>query len=73
VPPVSIVNYTAMEMPKPGDCGLNILSPTLLELHLINTKQPDPAPVDSWNFVDASGQFVAPALSQFAVTVNGQR
>ena len=32
---------------------------------------PDPARVDGWDFVDANGNFTAPATSQFAVTVNG--
>jgi len=71
-PAISAVDYTALQLPKLGDNTLHILSPTLLELHLINTKQPDPATVTQWNFVDANFQFQAPSVSQFAVTVNGQ-
>ena len=71
-PVVSVVNYTSLELPQIGDTALNILSPTVLELHLINTKDPDPAQVANWNFVDSIFQLSAPALSQFAVTVNGQ-
>src|SRR5207302_10859636 len=33
---------------------------------------PDPARVPQWDFVNASYQFQAPSLSEFAVTVNGQ-
>jgi hypothetical protein len=70
-PTVSVVDYVNLTMPKVGDCTLHVLSPTTLELRMINLKQPDPATVTNWNFVDASGNFTAPALSQFAVTVNG--
>jgi len=71
-PAVSAVDYTALQLPKPGDNTLHILSATLLELRLINTKPPDPATVTQWNFVNANFQFQAPSVSQFAVTVNGQ-
>ncbi len=66
----SVVNYTALELPKTGDSGLNILSPTTLELKAIGTKLSGGVPT-LWNLVN-SGTFSAPALSQFAVTVNGQ-
>jgi len=60
-------------IPSPvGDNALRVLTPTLLELRQINTKQPDPVLVTSWNLVNASGQFVAPAASEFTVTVGGQ-
>ncbi len=58
-------------MPDIGAHGLRILSPTVLEVTLINTKAKDPARVTAWDFVN--DQFVAniPAASQFSVTVNG--
>jgi len=62
-----------LALPPVGSNTLHVLSPTLLELVLINTKAPDPAPVTSWNFVDSSGHFNAPATSEFNVTVNGQQ
>jgi hypothetical protein len=65
-------DYITPELPNVGDSALHLLTPTLLELKLINTKQPDPAPVTCWNFVDSSGNFAAPAASKFTVTVNGQ-
>ena len=58
--------------PKPGDQTLRILSPNLLELVLINTKQPDPARVDNWDWVDDQGNFIPPDLSSVKVIVNGQ-
>lgn len=60
-----------MKMPAVGSYGLRVLSPNLLELTLITTKQPDPAGVTEWNFV-SNGNLNAPSTSQFAVTVNGQ-
>ena len=69
---VSVVDDTTLQLPKAGDNILHVLSPTLLELCLINTKQPDPARVPQWDFVNSSYQFQGPSLSEFAVTVNGQ-
>jgi hypothetical protein len=68
----SLIDDTGLALPNVGDNSLRILSPTLLEVRLINTKQPDPATVTNWNLVSASGLFVAPALSALSVTVNGQ-
>jgi hypothetical protein len=61
-----------LQMPKPGDHSLRILSPDLLELVLINTKQPQPAHVDSWDWVDGQGVFVPPNMTNVHVLVNGQ-
>jgi uncharacterized membrane protein len=55
-----------------GDHALRVLTPTLLELRQLTTKAPDPATVTSWNFVNANGQSVAPAASEFTVTVGSQ-
>ncbi len=61
-----------LQMPRPGDHSLHILSPNLLELVLVNTKQPQPARVDSWDWVNDQGYFVSPDLSRVKVIVNGQ-
>ena len=61
-----------LQMPRPGDHQLHILSPNLLELVLVNTKQPNPARVDSWDWVNAQGVFVPPNMSRIKVIVNGQ-
>src|SRR5690606_28774053 len=70
--PIEHDENALISMPKVGDHGLTILSSNVLELERINTKQPDPAPVDSWTFVNANGQLSAPAASKFAVTVDGK-
>jgi hypothetical protein len=69
---VSVVDYTTPELPAVGDSTLHVLTPSLLELKLINTKQLDPARVGQWDFVDGGGNFIAPPASAFSVTVNGQ-
>ena len=61
-----------LEMPTVGSNTLRVISPTLLELVLINTKQPDPAQFTVWNFVDSSGALQLPAVSQFVVTAGGR-
>ncbi|MDB6022446.1 MAG: hypothetical protein JWQ04_2303, partial [Pedosphaera sp.] len=61
-----------VQTPAIGDHALRILSPNLLELFLVNTKQPDPAAVDGWNWVDASQNFIPQDLSSVKVIVNGQ-
>jgi hypothetical protein len=74
IPPIASneMDYTGLIQPTVGDNALRVISPTLLELRQLNTKAPDPAQVNNWNFVDANNNFVAPALTQFAVTANGQ-
>jgi lysophospholipase L1-like esterase len=61
-----------VQTPAVGDHALHILAPNLLELFRVNSKQPDPAHVDSWDWVDDQGNFVAPDLSSVRVIVNGQ-
>jgi len=60
------------QTPQIGDHALRILSPNLLELFLVNTKQPEPAHVTPWDWVDAEQNFVAPNASSIKVIVNGQ-
>jgi hypothetical protein len=67
---IAVVDYTTLEMPQVGDHALKIVSPTIVELRLINTRAQNAAP-ELWNFVSGS-TFNAPATSQFAVKVNGQ-
>jgi len=57
---------------KVGDHSLRVLTSDVLELISINTKDPDPARVTTWNLVDANYQFQAPLTSDFLVTANGQ-
>ncbi len=62
--------YDAPRMPLVGQNMLRVLTPTLLELHLINTK-PAGGSVTAWDFVNSSGGLQLPAASLFAVTANG--
>src|SRR5688572_22590992 len=60
-----------MAVPAVGSHELRILSPTLLELSLVTTKEPDPAPVTTWNFVGPNFAPMLPAASEFQVLANG--
>ncbi len=66
------LDYLALEQPIAGDHELRIISPMVLELTRLSTKQPDPAKMDVWNFADANGNASLPDAARFAVTVNGQ-
>ncbi|MGO8696530.1 MAG: hypothetical protein ACLQVY_02265 [Limisphaerales bacterium] len=73
LPGLASVDDMTLQLPKVGDNAPHILTPTLLELDLITTtEQANPPPVTNWNLVNARSQFVAPALSAFTVTANGQ-
>jgi fibronectin type 3 domain-containing protein len=61
-----------LALPAVGDSELRILSPNLLELSKITTKDPDPAPVVDWNIVGANFALALPPAANFKVTVNGQ-
>ncbi len=71
-PMLMTINSKTLQMPKVGDNALNIVSPTLLELQLINTAEQGATSVTNWNFVNTSGELQTPAPTKFAVTVNGQ-
>jgi hypothetical protein len=60
-----------LQIPQPGDTALHILTPTVLELVRMNTKQPSPAPIESWDWVDANGNFAPPDLSSLKVVIDG--
>ncbi len=60
-----------LRLPPVGSYQLRILAPTLLELALITTKAPDPAPVSQWDFADAGGHARPPEAVKFAVTSGG--
>ena len=60
-----------LQIPKPGDNALHILSPNTLELVRINTEQQYSGTVDSWNWVDTNGNLALPDMSGLKVVVNG--
>ena len=66
-PGLHLTDDNPLEMPEPGSYGLRVLSPTLLELTLITTKDQNAA-VTEWNFVSASGALSLPAPSAFTVS-----
>ena len=68
---IDAINPT-LQIPKPGDNALHILSPNVLELVRINTKQPNPGTLDSWDWVDGSGNFTPPDMSSIKVIIDGQ-
>ncbi|HEV8543027.1 MAG TPA: glycoside hydrolase family 9 protein, partial [Verrucomicrobiae bacterium] len=67
-----ITDVNPLALPEIGSYGLRVLSPNVLELTLITTKQPDPARVSAWDFVDGNFNATLPPVSEFAVTVNNQ-
>ncbi|MDB6019102.1 MAG: putative cellulase precursor protein [Pedosphaera sp.] len=66
---VLMTDEDPLYLPAVGDHQLRLLSPTVLELTLITTKQPDPAPIKEWDFVKQEGVATLPATNQFTVTV----
>src|SRR5580658_4886539 len=60
-----------LRLPPVGSYQLRVLAPSLLELTLVTTKSPDPAPVVQWDFVDARGQARLPEAGAFAVSADG--
>jgi hypothetical protein len=60
---------TCLTLPPPGSSQLTILSPNVLELSLVTTKRPHPAPIEQWNFVDDKGAVHLPSVSEFTVKV----
>jgi hypothetical protein len=68
----AIPSASDIQTPAVGDHALRILSPNLLELFLVNTKQPDPGSVNMWDWVDAEQSFIQPNTSSVKVIINGQ-
>jgi Glycosyl hydrolase family 9/Cellulase N-terminal ig-like domain len=62
-----------LRLPPVGSYQLRVLTPTVLELTLVTTKPPDPAPVGRWNFVQAGGQCRLPSPGEFVVAADGKR
>src|SRR4051812_22522982 len=62
-----------LNLPAPGAHQLRILTPHVLELTLITAKNPDPAPIQQWNFVSTNGVLSLPPLKEFAVSVDGKK
>ncbi|HEU5125235.1 MAG TPA: glycoside hydrolase family 9 protein [Verrucomicrobiae bacterium] len=67
-----ISDAAPLQMPEPGAHELRIISPTLLELTLITTKENKSAPVKDWNFVNARHRLELPPTNHFVVLADGQ-
>jgi hypothetical protein len=67
---VDAINPT-LQIPKPGDNALHVLTPNTLELVRINTKPPGGA-VDSWDWVNTNGTLMPPDLGSIRVIIDGQ-
>lgn len=61
-----------LALPRPGDHWLRCLSPTVLELTLITTKPPEPAPPSQWDFGSEDHPLRLPKAQQFEVSVAGK-
>jgi hypothetical protein len=68
----AIPSAADIQTPEVGEHALHILSPNLIELFLVNTKQPDPANVTLWDWVDGNQNFIAPNTSSIKVIINGK-
>ncbi|HWY74552.1 MAG TPA: glycoside hydrolase family 9 protein [Verrucomicrobiae bacterium] len=65
------IEENPLDLPRVGDCWLRCLSPTVLELTLVTTKPPDPAPAAKWNFAGDDGSARLPNAGEFQVLVAG--
>jgi hypothetical protein len=61
-----------LQMPAVGAHGLRVISPTLLELTLVTTKDPDPARPAQWDFVGTDSRLNLPSADQFVVLAGGK-
>ncbi len=61
-----------LELPVPGAYQLRVLTPTVLELTLVTTKSPDPAPLERWDLVSSNGQLRLPEAQEFAVKAGNE-
>jgi hypothetical protein len=66
------IEENPLDLPRVGECWLRCLSPTVLELTLVTTKPPDPAPIDKWNFTADDGTARLPDAGAFQVFVGGE-
>src|SRR6185436_1377413 len=69
----SLTHDNPLSLPPAGTHELRILTSNRLELTLITTKAPDPAPIDTWNFVGPAGEPRLPAAAAFDVRCDGAK
>lgn len=66
------IGTNSLALPKPGDHGLRILTPNLLELSLVTTKKDDRTPVSAWDFVGENFKLNLPSGKSFVVLASGK-
>jgi hypothetical protein len=66
------IGSNSLALPQVGEHTLRILSPTVLELTLINTKKSESSPVSTWDFVGPNFAPKIPDRSEFRVLVEGK-
>jgi len=67
-----ISDAAPLAMPAVGAHQLRILSPTMIELTLITTKESESTPVTQWEFVDSDGKPRLPDGKEFFVQIDGK-
>jgi hypothetical protein len=69
--PLTHLMENPLALPQPGAHELRILSPTLLELTLVNTRSSENAPFTPWSFLDGAGHS-ATNLRDFQILCDGK-
>jgi hypothetical protein len=69
---MELTDDNPLDLPEVGSYRLRVLTPTILELTLITSKDPSPARVTTWDFVSDRFGLTLPSSSEFAVTANSQ-
>jgi hypothetical protein len=72
LPGVTPIDYTMLQQPNVGDNSLHVLTPTILEVNIINSEAEGTTVLTNLAFFNAGGQDAVPAAGEFSVTVNGQ-
>jgi hypothetical protein len=70
---IPLSDDSPLTLPAVGAYQLRIIDPATLELFLVTKKDPDPAKLDTWNFVQDHGRVSLPAASEFEVRAGGSK
>jgi len=70
---VELTDEQPLALPPVGAHQLRIITPKVLELSLITTKKPAPAPVEQWDFIAQGGATRVPRPDDFQVTAGAKR
>jgi hypothetical protein len=70
---VELSDESPLTLPPVGSFELRIISPTVLELTLVTKKDPEPAKLQIWSFVNGRGQAQLPSPNEFLVSAGNQK